>query len=268
MGHAASSARVAAGLAAILAAVLSIDCSRREPPEHALARSRAAFVREQIASLKKTIGQVERGEMSTTDHVAIGLSEDLAKRLLNASLPMEVVVASRLRIRIESVNALFRGGKAALLFKADVASVDISTASASLDIGGTLEDFALKDGRLRTRAKVAHFAVRESGLGDLAADVIEGLVRSNLHAIEDAIPAVEIPVELDRSITIGGLEEGPVVAKGGSLPLDVEVSQVIVGKQRLWVLLRADVGRWRPSEEGAVASGAAGGKPPARKETR
>ena len=195
---------------------------------------------------------MERGEITTTEQVVIGLSEDLAKGLLNASLPLETVVAERLRVRVDSAMPLFRGTKAGLLFQATVSSVDISGASASLEIGGTLDDFEFVEGRLRARVKLVHFAVRESGLGDLAADVIDRLVHANAAAIEGAIPRIEFPIELEQSIRIGGLTEGPVVAKPGSLPLDVAVSQVIVGERRLWVLLKAEAGRWQPAASPAA----------------
>jgi hypothetical protein len=233
--------------AAVACALLALGgCAGRESPEDALARSKAAFLRSQIAGLEKTIGQVERGEITTSDQVAIGVSEELAKNLLNASLPLETMVANRLRIRVESAAPTFRGTKAAILFRATVGSVDVSRASATLDIGGGLDDFRLDGGMLRTRVKLAHFAVRETSMGDLAADVIDRLVRSNLGTIERAIPVLEFPVSIDESLTIGGLTEGPVVAKPGRLPLDVAVSQVIVGNRRLWVLLKAEAGRWQP----------------------
>jgi hypothetical protein len=237
-----------------LALALAGGCTRRERPEDTLARSKEVFVRGQIAGLEKTIGQVERGEVTTTDQVAIGLSEDLAKGLLNASLPLETVVANRLRVTVDSAEPFFRGTKAAILFRATVASVDISSASASVDIGGGIQDFALARGRLRARVALTHFNVRESGLGDLAADVIDGLIRAHLATIQDAIPPLEIPVELEESIAIGGLAEGPVVAKAGVLPLDVAVTQVIVGNRRLWVLLKAEAGVWQPAPSPAEAS--------------
>jgi hypothetical protein len=233
---------------------LAGGCTRRERPEAALARSRDVHLREQIAGLEKTIGQVERGEVTTTDQVAIGLSEDLAKGLLNASLPLETVVASRLRVTVDSAEPFFRGTKAAILFRATVASVDLSSASASVEIGGGLEEFELARGRLRARVALTHFNVRESGLGDLAADAIDGLIRARLAAIEDVIPPLEIPVELEESMAIGGLAEGPVVAKAGLLPLEVAVTQVIVGNRRLWVLLKARAGPWQPAASRAETS--------------
>jgi hypothetical protein len=243
-----------AAFACTLVLALIGGCARRERSEDALARSQETFLRGQIAGLEKMIGQVERGELTTTDQVAIGLSEDLAKRLLNASLPLETIVAKRLRLRVDSAEPFFRGTKAALLFKATVSSVDVSGASASLDIGGALDHFELKDGRLRARAQLGHFAVRESGLGELAADAIDALVRANAAAIQSAIPGLEVPVEIDESVAIGGFAEGPVLARPGALPLDIAVSQVIVGNRRLWVLLKAEAGRWQPAAEPAAKS--------------
>jgi hypothetical protein len=231
----------------LLALALGAACSRRESPEDSRARSVQVFLRDQIAGLEKLIGQVERGEVTTTDLLAIGVSEDLASGLLNASLPLETVVAERLRIRVDSAVPLFRGSRAALVFRTTVSSVRLPGASASLEIGGALESFELAEGRLRARVKLAHFAVRESGLGDLAADAIEKLVRANATTFQDAIPALEIPVHLEEAISIGGLTEGPVVARPGSLPLNVGVSQLIVGNRRLWVLLKAEAGPWQPA---------------------
>lgn len=245
----------------VLAVAVGGACSRRESAEDARARSRDTFLREQIAGLEKTIGQAERGEISTTDQVAIGVSEDLARGLLNASLPFEMVLAGRLRIRVDSALPLFRGSQAALVFRTTVGSVDIPGASASLEIGGSLETFELADGRLRARVKLAHFVVTESGLGDLAAEAIEGLVRANATAFQDAIPGFEIPVELDEAIAIGGLREGPVVARPGALPLSIGVSEVIVGDRRLWVLLKAEAGAWRPESAPEEAEKAAREKP-------
>jgi len=238
----------------LLAVAIGAACSRRESAEDLRARSAQVFLRDQIAGLEKLIGQVERGEVTTTDQLAIGVSEDLASGLLNASLPIETVVAERLRIRVDEAVPLFRGTKAALVFRTTVSSVHFPGASASLEIGGALESFELAEGRLRARVKVAHFAVRESGLGDLAADAIEKLVRANATTFQDAIPSLEIPVALEEAISIGGLTEGAVVAKPGALPLNVAVSQVIVGNRRLWVLLKAEAGPWQAAASPAPSA--------------
>ena len=240
-----------------LAAIFALGCQKREPPEAALARTTATFRRAQIESLETMIAQAEKGELVTTDQIAIGISEDVVKSLLNAALPREVVVKDRLRVRVESAVPFFRGNKAGMLFRAKASGVKMATASATLELGGGLEDFRFEDGKLLARVSLGHFTVLESSIGDLAADVLDNIVRANLALIQDAIPPVEIPVEIAQSIKIGGLTEGAVVAKPGALPLEIAVSQVVPGNQRLWVLLKAKAGPWQPAASPAPATVAA-----------
>jgi hypothetical protein len=58
-------------------------------------------------------------------------------------------------------------------------------------------------------------------------------VRENLPLLQDSIPPFEFPVRLDQWIGIARFHEGPVAAKGGELPLAVEVSEVLPLNQRL-----------------------------------
>ena len=241
----------------VAAAALVVGCHKREPPEVTLARSTANSRRSQIESLERLITQAEKGELVTTDQIAIGISEDAVKTLLNASLPQEVVVAGRLRVRIESAQPLFRGTRAGLLLRATASSVDAPGASATVEMGGGLEEFRLENGKLLTRVSLAHFAVLESSLGDLASDALDGLLRANAVMIQDAIPPVEVPVHLEQSIKIGGLTEGAVVAKPGALPLHIAVSHVIPVNERLWVLLQAKAGPWQPAAAAPAAATAA-----------
>jgi len=231
----------------LIAAILAMGCHRREPPEAVEARSTAAFRRSQIASLEQLLAQAERGELVTTDDIAIGISEDAVKSLLNASLPQEQVIAQRLRVRIETATPVFRGNKAGLLFLATVSSVDAPGAQATLELGGSLEQFRLEQGKLLAQVALGHFAVKQSSLGDLAADALDGLVRANAALLQGAIPPIEIPVQLEQAIKIDGLTEGAVVAKPGVLPLAVSVSHVIPVSGRLWVLLQAKAGPWQPA---------------------
>jgi len=237
---------------ALIAATLALGCQQREAPEIALKRATAEFRRGQIGSLQKLIAQAEKGDLVTTDQIAIGISEDLVKTFLNASLPREIVVAKRLRVRVESAEAIFRGGKAALMLQARASSVDAPGAFAAIEMAGSLEHFSLDDGQLRARVALSHFTVKESSIGDLAENALDNLVRANLETIQEAIPPVEIPVQLEQSIKIGGLTEGAVVANPGVLPLDISVSQVIPVNQRLWVLLKAKAGPWKTASAEAV----------------
>jgi hypothetical protein len=231
--------------AVLLCAALGLGCHQREAYEVTMARAIAESRRMQIVSLEKMVAQAERGELVTTDQIAIGISEGLIMSLLKVSLPPEIVVANRLRVRFESAQTIFRGGQAGILFRARGVSVDMPDASATLELGGALEDFKFEGGKLAARVKLRHFSIIDSSMGNLAEGVLDGLVRGNLEVIQDSIPAIEVPVQLEQSIRIGGLTEGAVVAKPGILPLTISVSQVIPVNQRLWVLLAAKAGPWQ-----------------------
>ena len=114
--------------------------------------------------------------------------------------------------------------------------------------------------------KLKHFNVLESSIGDLGANVLDGLVRANLEVIQNAIPEIEVPVQIEQAIKIGGLTEGAVVAKPGALPLAISVSQVIPANKRLWVLLHAKAGPWQPAgpEKGPGEKPAAAKSPVAK----
>ncbi len=221
------------------------------------ARTTANSRRSQIEGLERLIAQADKGDLVTSDQIAIGISEDVVKTLLNASLPREVVVAGRLRVRIESALPFFRGTRAGLLFRATASSVDAAGASATVEMGGGIDEFRLENGKLLTRVSLAHFTVLESSLGDLASDALDSILRANAALIQDAIPPMEIPVQIDQSIKIGGLTEGAVVAKPGSLPLHIAVSHVIPVNQRLWVLLQAKAGPWETAAAAPAAPRAA-----------
>jgi hypothetical protein len=230
-----------------LLAVLALGaCRRPEPPEAARARAQREFLLRQVAELEARVAKAERGELSTLDQIAIGIEEKVVAELLNAPLPRELVIEKRLRIRIESAVPLFRGSQAALVFRTRASSVDVPSAHVSIELGGTLDEFQLSEGRLTARVKVLHFALLESSVGNLAGAVAEQLIRSNLSLIEAEIPALEIPVQLEPEIRVAGARMGPVTVQAGELPLRITVADVLPVSQRLWVLLDAVAGPWKP----------------------
>jgi hypothetical protein len=236
--------RIAA--AALCCVAFLAGCRRREPPEAARARASARFLESQIQSLEKLVAKAEKGELETSEQIAISISETVVKRLLDASLPQEISLGERARLRLETAQALFRGNKGALLLRARLSSTAAPNTFATVELGGTLQQFEFSKGKLVARAEVAHFSVLEASAGDLAADVIENLVKQNIERIHGVIPPLVIPVSLEESVRIGGLSEGPVVAKPGQLPLAIKVAHVIPANERLWVLLDAQAGKWEP----------------------
>lgn len=220
-------------------------CRRREPPETARDRASAAFLQQQIQSLEALVARAEKGEVETEGQIAIAVSEEVVTGLFSASLPRDLVLGGRVGLRLETAEAVFRGNRSGLLMRARVSSTTVPNAYARVELGAALKEFVFTQGRLEARPTVVHFSVLESSVGDLAADLVENLVKNNLQAIDAALPPLVVPVSLEESVKIAGLDEGPVAAKPGMLPLAIKVAQVLPLNRRLWVLLDAKAGPWQ-----------------------
>jgi hypothetical protein len=235
------------------ALALAAACRPREPAEVARDRAAEAFLAEQIADLKGLIQRGESGELVSQDRIAISVSEAMVKRLIDASLPQETTIAGRFRVRIESADPFFRGNNAALVFQAVARGLHAETPSARLELGGSLERVRIERGRLTADVRLSHFKVLDTSLGDVAADVLEELVRENAETLTRLLETIEIPVHLEQSLDIDGLNAGGVVARPGVLPLEMTVAEVVPVRERLWVLLDARAGPWQAT----VAEGTA-----------
>jgi hypothetical protein len=235
-------------LAVTVLASLS-GCHRREPPEVTRQRTAEQVLLKQIEDLKALVARAEAGQIDTRSRIAIGISEETSKAVLDASLPQEQVIGERVRVRIEKAQPYFQGNNALLLFEASAESIRIG-AHARLELGGRLVNFHVEKGHLTADIELVHFKVLDSSLADLGSGVLERLVQDNLAAIGERLPTLEIPVSLEQDIRIGGLDEGVVQAKGGVLPLAMSVAEVLPINKRLWVFLEVKAGPWLPEGKG------------------
>jgi hypothetical protein len=227
----------------LCAAALLAGCRLREPPEVVRDRTVEAALVKQVADLEALVKRAEKGELGTTGRIAIGIGEETSKALLDASLPREATIAERLKIRIESAQAFFRGGNAMVMFSARAFGTG-GRIEARLEIAARLAGFRVVDGKLSTGVEILHFTVLDASPGTLGATVLESMVRANLDTISGLLPGLEIPVRLEHAIEIGGIDEGVVSVRPGTLPLEISLAEVLPVGQRLWLLLDAKAGPW------------------------
>jgi hypothetical protein len=235
-------ARSRIGAAIAIAAVLS-GCQRRESVEDSRNRTLETLLIAQIADLKALLAKTEAGQLDVSNRIAIGISEETSKAILDASLPQEQVVGDRVRVRIEKAQPFFQGNNALLLFEATPTGLKTG-AHARLELGGRLVNFRVDEGRLRADVELVHFRLLDSSLPDVGNGVLESLIQQHLGALAKLTPDLEIPVRLEHSIAIGGLDAGVVQARGGALPLAMSVSEVVPINKRLWVFLEVKAGPW------------------------
>ena len=239
----------------LLLAALGAGC-RRESPQANRDRAAEAFLVAQVADLKRLLATAESGGLTSTDHIAIGIHEDVVKQFLDASLPRGKDLGGRVHVRIETAQPRFRGNNAAVIFQATARSLDIE-AAARMEIAARLGAFRIREGRLVGDLTIAYFNVLDASSG-LAGGVLREVIAPNLASLGELLPPVEIPVRLEESLALDGVDAGIVSTRGGVLPLAMAVAQVVPVNQRLWVFIDAKAGPWQ-----AAATDAKGKKPAA-----
>jgi hypothetical protein len=231
--------------AVLLLAALAAGC-RRESPQATRDRAAEAFLVAQVEELKRLVATAESGKLTDPNHIAIGIHEGVVKQFIDASLPRGKDVGARLHVRIETAEPRFRGNNAAVIFEATARSLDID-AEARLEIAGTLGRFRIQDGRLIGDVTIAYFSVKEASSARLAGALLQEVLAPNLASLGELVPPVEIPVRLEESVKLDGVDAGIVSTRGGVLPLAMSVAQVLPVNQRLWIFIDAKAGPWQPA---------------------
>ena len=234
----------------LLLAAIAAGC-RGEPPQASRDRAAEAFLVAQVEDLKKLVATAEAGKLTDPNHIAIGIHEGVVKQFIDASLPRGKDIGGRLHVRIETAEPRFRGNNAAVIFEATARSLDID-AQARLEIAATLGRFRIQDGRLIGDLTIAYFNVKEASSVGLAAAVLQEVLTPNLASLGELLPPIEIPVRLEESLTLDGVDAGVVATRGGVLPLAMAVAQVVPVNQRLWILIDAKAGPWQAKAEADV----------------
>jgi len=83
-------------------------CGPRESVDAARDRAAASFLKEQIADTKRLIARLESGERITQDRIAIGISEGVVKQIIDASLPPEIVLGNKVRLKLDCLLDSFQ----------------------------------------------------------------------------------------------------------------------------------------------------------------
>lgn len=248
--------------AALPALALLCSCRAAEPPEAAHARARKILYEKQVKGLEETLARFRQEPPSKT-RLLVAIDEQVFGEVVGATLPLEVAIKDRLRLRLEKAQAYFRYTQGVVVFEGRLAGIKHPDRYLSMRLAGGIDNVSFKDGSLSAHVKLYHFEVLGSGLGDLGRNVIEQLVRDNLSLVEDSVPPILIPVRLEQAIAIPGLGEGPVSVKPGLLPLSVAVAQTLSLDGRLWISIDVAAGPWQTSLEKAPAAGGKAGPAPA-----
>ncbi len=195
---------------------------------------RASLHRQLDSDLVSLSEAFERGDL------LISVRESLLRDLIAASLPFEHEVTDRFVITADDVEVDFQPGMALVEFAGRASPAGLRQVSVEILILASLEllDLAPDSPDLRARLSVLGFQVKGLEVGRLLPPVerlVNDLGRSRLGLFTDLLGEIEIPIRLEREITLPAVDTEEVTIPAASLPLRSEVRGVFVGEHRLWV---------------------------------
>lgn len=221
-------------LAALLAGCAGETVDARVERE-VLERQRAALERE-----------LERAARPADEsNVLITVSEPFVARLIRLALPVETTVDDRIRIRADGATVEFDGGVALIRLDARATLLEQPGISADLDVVGALEVLGVDEetATLTTRIAVLGFGTRAVQVGRLsppAERLVDALAETPAEELNALLSRIELPVRLARTIPLPAVEEEEITIPAASVPLRIQLHDVRVGEDRIWVYL--DVG--------------------------
>jgi hypothetical protein len=183
--------------------------------------------------------------------VLVVVDQALVEDLLASAVPYERVI-SRYRIRVTGASVRFDDGFALVRLdgRASLAASPEGAAFADISVFGGLDvlDLDPESGLLRGEVRVIAVDARRvtvMGVGapDDAEELIEELGRERLDAFGALASRLQIPVRLERSVTLPGVgPEGGVKIAPATIPLQLGVRQVRALRGKLWISIDAVVG--------------------------
>jgi hypothetical protein len=211
----------------------------------------------QVAGLRELVAAAEQGTLLRPGQLLVGADEATIQRLIAATLPQELVLARRFRVRLESAEVRFRSSQGLIVLKGRASPLQSPDTFVDVRLEGGLDDVAVRDssGTLVARVAVYHLQVERAAAAGAEGAAIrrlaESLGRERMDELTGLVPPVEIPIRVEESVGTDGFEEGPVSVRAGALPMRASVARVLALQGRLWVVLDVAAGPWRPGRREA-----------------
>jgi hypothetical protein len=223
--------------------------------------ARKKTLERQVEGLRAVVARLERGEPGLPPgDVVIAVEDTLLRTLLEAQLPLEVDV-DKVHVRLDKAQVAFRGSPLVTL-EGKVSLPERSGLESEMRLLGALVDIRLDpaSGTLRAAIAVDHVDLKKvAGLEQwLSGATLDDLARTLRGELASRLPAITLPVRVQQKIELPALDSGPVRIDGASMPLQVEVSQVLAVRGTLWVAVRVQAGEF--AKTGKAPEPAAGAR--------
>jgi hypothetical protein len=218
-------------------------------------------LRREVAGFKGLEALTNAGLVDRDRGVVVAVSDSLLGELVDAALPVTVTLPGDVTVRLTKASVVFRANVARVGITGALSRASFPRVAALITLDGALDAFAVDSARtLRARVTIDDVAVdAPSGvpgaLGPLARSVLQSIVERSLPELSAQLPAVALPVRLDREIRLPAFGPDGVLSIGAvSAPLTVSAHNVVAFNDRLWISLRVEHGAFTPVESKPDAS--------------
>jgi hypothetical protein len=218
---------VAAGMAAA-------SCRAR-----ALGTPEELVVARRIQGVRTLIADAERGRLLDFPQLLVVVDQHLVQDLITSMTPFERDFGGLYHVRIHSAMAEFEDGLALVRLDGRAMLRDSDTFIDLSVFGGVdVLDLHPDSGLLRARTTVFAVdvpAVRVGGLDAPARRLAKAISRERLEAFAELLPALPIPVRLEREVTLPAVTTERVRIPEARVPVAATVLQVRVFRGKLWI---------------------------------
>ena len=241
-----------AAVAILMGVGLLAGCAPSESESEFLAQR--ARLQRQNQGIRELIAEEEKGSLIPADRFLIGIHESVLADLFRSQLPLERPLGKRFVMRLESATVSLRDKFGRVTIEGSLHRPQTPERKIALRIFGGLDSVAIDPatGMLHVKIAIDQFDLLRAGLleGVLGSGGRKFVARVGLPIIQDAIPRLDVPVVLGRSIRVPPVEVAGLQLDSLQVPLHLSVERVIAAGGKLWVTIQADVGRVTGAEQG------------------
>lgn len=225
-------------------------CVRSDPAAQERVVERDQLRRE-VDGLRK-LEKLAPGKLMDREHeVLVGVRDTLLQSLLTAAFPVRVDIRNQVTVTLTAAQITFRSNVARVAISGRVRRRTYPHIAAEVTLRGAFDNFVVDSTQsLRTRVTIDDVELDTpsgalSALDPVVIEVLRNIVERSLPELTSGIPAVTIPVRLEENMTLPGFgPEGALTIEPSRAPLTVTASRVIAFQNRLWIVLRAELGQF------------------------
>ena len=241
----------------VLLAVVVGGCHKSDPAARERVVERDQLRRE-VAGLR-SLQELAPGKLMDREHEAIvSVSDTLLRELLVAAFPITVELRNKIAVTLTGATVAFRANVARVEIVGEARRTRFPYVSASVFLRGALDGFVVKESQsLRARISVDDVSLdtpagAPASLEPVVINALQYIIERGLPELTASLPALTIPVRLDQAMSLPGFgPEGAFAIQPSTAPMTIQASRVIAFQNRLWMILRVELGEFTSVAETA-----------------